>query len=185
MQGGSVIKPLVGHPRRGPGDAAVVMPVLGSWAGLARRVRHQSALTATSIRTAMAAAAIDEAVRNVVAVGADPARIAILDNFCWGNTDAAGGARLAGAARPRPAGTWPWRTDAVHQRQGQPQQRVPVGRTSTSIIPPTLLIIRPGPGPRRAPLRQHGPEGGRQHALSWSAPRAPRWAAPTTIWSTA
>jgi phosphoribosylformylglycinamidine synthase len=35
----------------------------------------------------MAAAAIDEAVRNCVAVGADPARIAILDNFCWGNTE--------------------------------------------------------------------------------------------------
>jgi phosphoribosylformylglycinamidine synthase len=35
----------------------------------------------------MAAAAIDEAVRNVVAVGADPARVALLDNFCWGNTD--------------------------------------------------------------------------------------------------
>ena len=35
----------------------------------------------------MAASAIDEAVRNCVAVGADPARIAILDNFCWGNTD--------------------------------------------------------------------------------------------------
>src|SRR3989304_485630 len=35
----------------------------------------------------MAAAAIDEAVRNCVAVGADPSRIAILDNFCWGNTD--------------------------------------------------------------------------------------------------
>jgi phosphoribosylformylglycinamidine synthase len=35
----------------------------------------------------MAAAAIDEAVRNVVAGGADPARIALLDNFCWGNTD--------------------------------------------------------------------------------------------------
>ena len=31
--------------------------------------------------------AIDEAVRNCVAVGADPRRIAILDNFCWGNTD--------------------------------------------------------------------------------------------------
>ena len=37
----------------------------------------------------MAASAIDEAVRNCVAVGADPARIAILDNFCWGNTDRA------------------------------------------------------------------------------------------------
>src|SRR5437762_3741985 len=35
----------------------------------------------------MAAAAVDEAVRNVVAVGADPARIALLDNFCWGNTE--------------------------------------------------------------------------------------------------
>ncbi len=35
----------------------------------------------------MAASAIDEAVRNAVAVGADPTRIAILDNFCWGNTD--------------------------------------------------------------------------------------------------
>ncbi len=35
----------------------------------------------------MAALAIDEAARNVVAVGADPSRIALLDNFCWGNTD--------------------------------------------------------------------------------------------------
>ena len=35
----------------------------------------------------MAASAIDEALRNCVAVGADPRRIAILDNFCWGNTD--------------------------------------------------------------------------------------------------
>ena len=35
----------------------------------------------------MAACAIDEAVRNCVAVGADPSRIAILDNFCWGYTD--------------------------------------------------------------------------------------------------
>ena len=35
----------------------------------------------------MAASAIDEAIRNCVAVGADPSRIAILDNFCWGYTD--------------------------------------------------------------------------------------------------
>jgi len=34
---------------------------------------------------AMAGCCIEEAVRNVVAVGADPCRIAILDNFCWGN----------------------------------------------------------------------------------------------------
>jgi len=35
----------------------------------------------------MAASAIDEAMRNAVAVGADPANVAILDNFCWGYTD--------------------------------------------------------------------------------------------------
>jgi phosphoribosylformylglycinamidine (FGAM) synthase-like enzyme len=33
----------------------------------------------------MAVSAVDEALRNAVAVGADPDRIAILDNFCWGN----------------------------------------------------------------------------------------------------
>ena len=31
----------------------------------------------------MAIAAVDECVRNLVCVGADPSRIAILDNFCW------------------------------------------------------------------------------------------------------
>jgi phosphoribosylformylglycinamidine synthase len=45
----------------------------------------------------MAILAIDEAVRNVVAVGADPDKIAILDNFCWGNTDKAD--RLGGLVR--------------------------------------------------------------------------------------
>jgi phosphoribosylformylglycinamidine synthase subunit PurSL len=34
---------------------------------------------------AMAWAAVDEALRNVVCVGADPDRVALLDNFCWGN----------------------------------------------------------------------------------------------------
>src|SRR5262249_20015699 len=34
-----------------------------------------------------AAVASGGAVRNAVAAGAAPARIALLDNFCWGNTD--------------------------------------------------------------------------------------------------
>jgi phosphoribosylformylglycinamidine synthase len=86
VQGGSVVKPLVGSQCDGPSDAAVVVPVLGSWAGLAIGCGinpHYGDLDPYW----MAAAAIDEAVRNVVAVGADPARIALLDNFCWGNTD--------------------------------------------------------------------------------------------------
>jgi phosphoribosylformylglycinamidine synthase subunit PurSL len=86
VQGGTVVKPLVGVHEDGPGDAAVVVPVLGSWAGLAVGCGinpHYGDLDPYR----MAAAAIDEAVRNVVAVGADPARIALLDNFCWGDTD--------------------------------------------------------------------------------------------------
>jgi phosphoribosylformylglycinamidine synthase len=86
VQGGSVIKPLVGAHNDGPGDAAVLAPVLGSWQGLAIGCGLNPRYGDLD-PYAMAAAAIDEAVRNVVAVGADPARIALLDNFCWGNTD--------------------------------------------------------------------------------------------------
>jgi phosphoribosylformylglycinamidine synthase len=86
VQGGTVIKPLVGVRDDGPGDAAVVLPVLGSTAGVAVGCGLNPRYGDLD-PYAMAAAAIDEAVRNVVAVGADPARVALLDNFCWGNTD--------------------------------------------------------------------------------------------------
>ena len=83
VQGGSVVKPLTGAHNDGPSDAAVVTPVLGSWRGAAIGC-GLCPQYADLDPAAAAAAAIDEAVRNVVAVGADPARIAILDNFCWG-----------------------------------------------------------------------------------------------------
>jgi phosphoribosylformylglycinamidine synthase len=86
VQGGTVIKPLVGARNDGPGDAAVITPVLGSFVGLAVGCGINPH-TGDLDPYAMAAAAIDEAVRNVVAVGAEPGRIALLDNFCWGNTD--------------------------------------------------------------------------------------------------
>jgi phosphoribosylformylglycinamidine synthase len=86
VQGGTVLKPLVGVHDDGPGDAAVVTPVLGSWVGLAVGCGINPRYGDLDPHW-MAAAAVDEAVRNVVAVGADPARIALLDNFCWGNTD--------------------------------------------------------------------------------------------------
>jgi len=85
VQGGSVIKPLVGVANDGPGDAAVVRPVLKSRRGLViscgMNPRYGDFDTYH-----MATSAIDEAIRNCVAVGADPATIAILDNFCWGDT---------------------------------------------------------------------------------------------------
>ena len=86
VQGGSAIKPLVGVECDGPGDAAVIRPVLSSRRGVViscgMNPRYGDFDTYH-----MAASAIDEAVRNCVAVGADPARIAILDNFCWGDCE--------------------------------------------------------------------------------------------------
>jgi phosphoribosylformylglycinamidine synthase len=84
VQGGSVIKPLVGVANDGPGDAAVVRPILTS----KRAVALSCGLNPNFGQIDpywMAACCIDEAVRNAVAVGGDPDRCAILDNFCWGN----------------------------------------------------------------------------------------------------
>ncbi|MFM9116677.1 MAG: AIR synthase-related protein, partial [Planctomycetota bacterium] len=86
VQAGSVVKPLVGVANDGPSDAAVVRPVLGSRRGLVISCGMNPRFGDLDPYH-MAASAIDEAIRNNVAVGADPSRIAILDNFCWGYTD--------------------------------------------------------------------------------------------------
>ena len=88
VQGGSVVKPLVGPQCDGPGDAAVIRPRLDSQRGLVFSCGMNPAYGDFDTYH-MAASAIDEALRNAVAVGADPSRIAILDNFCWGYTDRA------------------------------------------------------------------------------------------------
>ncbi len=86
VRGGTLVRPLVGPEMDGPSDAALLKPLrtwenplaftlsngINPWYGQLDPYR-------------MAISAIDEAIRNAVAVGADPDRIAILDNFCWGN----------------------------------------------------------------------------------------------------
>ncbi|MCA8983615.1 MAG: phosphoribosylformylglycinamidine synthase subunit PurL [Planctomycetaceae bacterium] len=86
VQAGSVLKPLVGVAGDGPGDAAVIQPDLASERGLVIANGMNPRLGDFDPYW-MAASSIDEAIRNCVAVGADPEKIAILDNFCWGNTD--------------------------------------------------------------------------------------------------
>lgn len=88
VQAGSVVKPLTGADNDGPSDAAVVRPDLTSMRGLVVSSGINPCLGDLDPYW-MAAAAIDESVRNCVATGADPDRIAILDNFCWGNTERA------------------------------------------------------------------------------------------------
>ncbi len=84
VQGGSVIKPLLGPLQIGPSDAAVLRPKLDSNRGIAIGCGMAPHIIDPYD---MAIASIDEAVRNVVAVGADPSKIAILDNFCWPSVD--------------------------------------------------------------------------------------------------
>ncbi len=86
VQGRTVVKPLVGDRDDGPGDASVVQPVRGSTRGLAVGCGINPRYGRLD-PYAMAGCVIDEAIRNCVAVGADPSRIAVLDNFCWGNTE--------------------------------------------------------------------------------------------------
>jgi phosphoribosylformylglycinamidine synthase subunit PurSL len=84
VQGGSVIKPLIGPQQIGPSDAAVVRPKLSSYRGMAIGCGLCPQVTDPYD---MAIAAIDEAIRNIICVGSDYNRIAILDNFCWPSVD--------------------------------------------------------------------------------------------------
>ena len=78
----SVLKQFQGVDRDGPGDAGVIRPVPGSKKGIA--VACGICPRYSDIDTyAMTACAVDEAVRNLVAVGAKLGTIAGLDNFCW------------------------------------------------------------------------------------------------------
>ncbi len=84
VQGGSVVKPLTGMKDDGPSDAAVIQPKLNSGRGLAISC-GMNPLYGDIDPYWMALAGIDEAVRNIVCVGGRADRIALLDNFCWGD----------------------------------------------------------------------------------------------------
>ncbi|HOJ38904.1 MAG TPA: AIR synthase-related protein, partial [bacterium] len=85
VQAQTIIKPLTGVEQSGPSDAVVLKPLAESWAGV---------VVGCGINPfygeidpyAMAGCSLEEAIRNVVCVGGDPFRVALLDNFCWGET---------------------------------------------------------------------------------------------------
>lgn len=83
IRGATVVRPLVGANSDGHGDGVVIAEPtdqygiaigigVNPWFGLIDPQR-------------MAEAVVDEAMRNVVAVGGDPTRVALLDNFSWGD----------------------------------------------------------------------------------------------------
>ncbi|TET82095.1 phosphoribosylformylglycinamidine synthase, partial [candidate division TA06 bacterium] len=86
VQGGSVVKPLTGIGNDGPSDASVTRPVLHSDRGviISCGINPRYGLIDPYW---MAASAVDEALRNQIAVGGSLDRVALLDNFSWGNPD--------------------------------------------------------------------------------------------------
>ncbi len=82
VQGRSAVKPMVGVKADGPSDAGVVRPELETDQGLV--IAHGICPQYSDIDTYwMMANAIDEGIRNAVAVGADVNYMAGCDNFCW------------------------------------------------------------------------------------------------------
>jgi phosphoribosylformylglycinamidine synthase len=138
VQGSSVLKPLVGRGNDGPGDAAIIRPVLGSDMGV---------IISSGINPKygdidpywMAASAIDEALRQIVAVGGNLRKVALLDNFCWGNPDKPD--RLGGLVR---AAQGCYDTAIVYETpfiSGKDSLYNEYETENDSIcIPPTLLI---------------------------------------------
>jgi phosphoribosylformylglycinamidine synthase len=138
VQAGSVIKPLVGPRRDGPSDAAVVAPVLGSRRGFAVGCGIQPRLGDVDPYR-MALMVVDEALRNVVAVGGDPDRTSILDNFSWGRCDRPENlGDLVEACRGCYDAAMAYRTPFISGKDSLNNEFREGGRTIS--VPPTLLI---------------------------------------------
>ena len=85
VQGATILRPYDGIAADGPQDAAVLRPRESTGSlGLAVSNGFNQRYGAIDPYR-MAVSAVDEAVRNAVAVGADPDRLAVLDNFCLGD----------------------------------------------------------------------------------------------------
>ena len=81
--GATAVRPLVGAASDGPADGVVLAgptDMHGIAVGIGVNPWH-----GLHDPEAMGVSVVDEAIRNVVAVGADPDRIALLDNFSWGD----------------------------------------------------------------------------------------------------
>jgi len=83
VKGNTVVKPLCGKSG-GPSDAAVLKPLNDSWRGLVISCGMNPQYGKIDPYW-MAASAIDEALRNNLAVGGR--RVALLDNFVWGTPE--------------------------------------------------------------------------------------------------
>ena len=139
VQGGSVVKPLVGVANDGPSDAAVIQPKLSSSRAIAVSC-GMNPLYGDIDPYLMALAGIDEAVRNLICVGARADRIALLDNFCWGDcTKPETFGSLVRAAQACYDGAMAFQAPFISGKDSL-NNEFACEDGSTICIPPTLLI---------------------------------------------
>tara|TARA_R110000737_G_scaffold2923_1_gene8342 strand:- start:197895 stop:200849 length:2955 start_codon:yes stop_codon:yes gene_type:complete len=142
VQGNTVVKPLIGPRGIGPSDASVVEPVPGSGQGLSVGCGLATGLSDDPYQ--MTLAAIDECIRNLVCVGTDPDRIAILDNFCWPSCKKPENlGSLVRAAHACYDGAKAYKTPFVSGKDSLNNQFTTKDGTTIE-IPPTLLITGMG-----------------------------------------
>ena len=85
VQGGTVVKPLSGIKHDGPSDGCVIKPMDGTGSQAFVLSNGFNPEYGKVDPYEMTLLVMDEAVRNAVACGADPQKIAVLDNFCLGD----------------------------------------------------------------------------------------------------
>lgn len=140
VQGQSITKPLQGFNCDGPGDSIVLKPIENSWQGVvvSNGVNPKYSFDPYN----MALSAIDEAVRNNVCSGGR--RIAILDNFSWGNPekeDVLG--QLLAASKACYEGAMAYGTPFISGKDSLYNEYIQETGESVA-IPPTLLISAVG-----------------------------------------
>ena len=164
------IKPLVGAWNDGPGDAAVLRPLLDSWEGVV--VSSGICPRYSDIDTYhMMACAIDEAIRNNIAVGGNLKHMAGLDNFCWcdpvqSEKTPDGEYKLAQLVRANMAlydYTTAFGVPCISGKDSMKNDYL-IGTTKIS-IPPTVLFSVGKRDPRCAQVRHHGCQAGRRPRL--------------------
>jgi selenophosphate synthetase-related protein len=91
-QGGTVVKPLLGVHQDGVSDAAMILPIDLQPESMAGLVLANGFCPGYSFYDPfhMAMNAVDQAFRNVVAVGGDPSRVSLVPSFFWGDPELVG-----------------------------------------------------------------------------------------------
>ncbi len=176
IKGRTVVKPLMGRTGRGPQDAAVLRLDWESYRGVA--VSNGICPRYGDIDPyAMSAAAFDEAVRQIVAVGGQlpepgatsPAFWSVNDNFCLPNVvyDEIDEPRRSAEARQARADVRSALRHGRHLqrsadvRQGQHEERLP-SRRRDDLDSANGAVFDGGRNPRCAALHHHGLQSGRR-----------------------